>query len=247
MNSLASLNARGLRSGSKLRAVLAELKRYHFVCLQETWWDKDCAVRAWSLWAGHICYNNGTNKSGGVSILIRDAANSRWREVYSDVAGKVLIVDITCDWLQGRIINVHAPNKEMERKSLFTSLERWITPTTIIIGDLNVVLTSKDRGGREKLKNDCSRPCLMDICFQNNLVDLWRSLNPNKREYSRIEVTNNVCKRSRIDICLVAGNLVNKVVGLNYSANAWSDHSLLTCSFMALGMARGGGIVGFQL
>lgn len=49
------------------------------------------------------------------------------------------------------------------------------------------------------------------------------------------------CNCSRIDLLLDLGGLMHKVAGVSYQAYAWSDHSLLACSFF------GGGVGGYLL
>lgn len=128
-------------------------------------------------WKGSICYNNGSSTSKGVAILIGEAAGVTWREAFSDNAGRVLVLDMVRKTWQGRLITIYAPNEEAERKVFLSNLEGWITP----IGDFNVVQSPEDVRKTGKYRNDISRFALADLCCKNDMVDMWRAMNPGCR------------------------------------------------------------------
>ncbi|KAL7369442.1 hypothetical protein ABVT39_019436 [Epinephelus coioides] len=104
-----------------------------------------------------MAYNNGSATSRGVAMLVGEAAGITWRKVFADSNGRVLIVDVCAKLWEGRVIIVYAPNDEVERKALFTSLAAWVIPNTLMVGDFNVIQGLDDVGERENLKNDVSR------------------------------------------------------------------------------------------
>lgn len=133
MASLISLNVRGLCTWGKTRAVLASFPKNSIICLQETWWDADCVKKVQDLWGGSMAYNNGSATSRGVAMLVGEGAGITWREVFADSNGRVLIVDVCAKLWEGRVIIVYAPNDEVERKTLFTSLAAWVTSNTLMV------------------------------------------------------------------------------------------------------------------
>lgn len=54
--------------------------------------------------------------------MIGEAAGVKWREVFSDNTGRVLVTDLVSKLWQMRLITFYAPNEEAERKHVLTNL-----------------------------------------------------------------------------------------------------------------------------
>lgn len=237
---LHSFNVNGLRTSGKINAILKET-RSSILCLQETRWDEGNIETAQGIWKGKIIVNNGTEKSGGVAVLIKQNCIKSSKVVHKDKVGRLLITDIQTNNNTFRIINIHAPNEEKGRKEMFRGLRKWINEKTIIVGDMNVTLTRNDIAQNNTYKNDTSRTELYNLMEEKNLADVWRLQNPEKRQFSRRQVVMGVLKQSRIDLCLAAPETVKIIRGTSYSFNSWSDHAILECSLTYEGRAKGGG------
>lgn len=83
------------------------------------------------------------------------------------------------------------------------------------MGDFNVVLGCMDSSKPIRLKNDTGRATLLRIVSEGDMVDVWRSLNPRKRQYSRVQ---NL-KPTGIDLLLASANIIKQISNIKYKIN----------------------------
>lgn len=183
----------------------------------------------------------GSIHSSGVTTWFKHGPSNNISVIHNCKQGKMLIIDFEYNKTTYRLINIYAPNKEEERKTLFASLNSYCTDNTIIIGDFNVALTQEDVGINNVFKGDCSRACLTKFMNNSNLIDIWRIFNPTKKEFSRRQVVQGVIKQSRIDLCLTTSNITKCINTVNYLLNSWSDHAMINVQLGCREAARGGG------
>ena len=177
-----SLNARGIRSPEKRQALLIWLQKQKvdIIFLQETyvqyersWKQLEASVerpnvfRTWlesQLW----CLSFGKGQ-----LRITDD-NGRYILLNAKVQGS--------DYILG---NTYAPNKTKEQCNFFDELQQklddFITihdQRIIIGGDFNVIMDQNldCAGGSPKEKE--SVKFLNDICLNYDLIDIWRTQNP---------------------------------------------------------------------
>uniref|UniRef100_A0A8C2WT45 Uncharacterized protein n=1 Tax=Cyclopterus lumpus TaxID=8103 RepID=A0A8C2WT45_CYCLU len=117
------------------------------------------------------------------------------RRSYRDNDGRLLVSDFCFDGMEYRIINVHAPNKETDRKMFLMGLKEWCINNTMIIGDFNVVLSKSDISNNNVYKNDVSRGKLIQLISDTNLIDIWRIINNRKRGFTRRQIVNGKLKQ----------------------------------------------------
>uniref|UniRef100_A0A3B4ZW44 Endonuclease/exonuclease/phosphatase domain-containing protein n=1 Tax=Stegastes partitus TaxID=144197 RepID=A0A3B4ZW44_9TELE len=113
-------------------------------------------------------------------------------------------------------VSVHIlQNVKTDRKIFIESLGKWCVNAEkyVIIGDFNVCLSKLDKAKENTYKEDSSRTKLFELMNQNNLIDIWRNLNPLKKIYSRKQVVQGELKQSRIDICLTSEKILLHVCG----------------------------------
>ena len=241
MITILSLNARGLRSREKMHCILTTVKCDIF-CIQETNWDNTLVNQVKKLWKGPVYCAHGTASACGVVILCRESAFEKIVCVHQESAGRMVVVDLERNGEKYRIINVYAPNVEKERKIFFKKIPRWCNNQCLVIGDLNVVLSKRDLSTQNVYKEDASRQIIYNVITDNNLVDIWRILNPNKRCYSRQQIVQGKLKQTRIDLCLVSSALASQIKHAEYSSSRWSDHSFLEVRVGVPGESRNGGL-----
>ena len=63
-------------------------------------------------WKDTVYVNNGTEKSCGVAILIKNDILENIKELYSDKTGRIIIIEFKYKNIVYRLINVYAPNIE---------------------------------------------------------------------------------------------------------------------------------------
>uniref|UniRef100_A0A8C7Y4N2 Endonuclease/exonuclease/phosphatase domain-containing protein n=1 Tax=Oryzias sinensis TaxID=183150 RepID=A0A8C7Y4N2_9TELE len=117
----------------------------------------------------------------------------------ADPAGRFLIMDLRWAGKSMRLFNIYASNDQRERKIFFHSLRPALSDDTVLIGDFNTVLSRVDLSVNNTYKEDVGRQELGSLMLDNNIIDIWRLLNPNKRDFSRRQVVKGQLKQSRID------------------------------------------------
>lgn len=73
-------------------------------------------------------------------------------------------------------------------------------------------------------KSDTGRKELRSLMEENNMMDVWRERNENKREYSRRQIVGNFIYQTRIDMVLCTRNLECFIEKLRYEETSLSDH-----------------------
>ena len=218
-----SLNANGLRTEYKRNAILD--MRADILCLQETRWDDNLFNISRKQWKGQIYFSEGTPRARGVAICFNSAKITGINLVHRDLEGRLLVVDCVHEGRELRIINLHAPNGEKERRVFLAGLNVWCNSNCMIVGDFNVILTQSDLSSNNTFKGDSTRRTLRDLMENNQLVDIWRVLHPWKRVFSRRQLVANTLKQSRIDFALVQSRNVKLIKSVEYINNTWSDHA----------------------
>ncbi len=239
--SVSSFNVNGLRAMDKLEKLLVTVKT-DIVCLQETRWTDEIMNEIKKRWNGLIYVNNRNNKSCGVAILIKTNCVSKITEIKTNNVGRIIMIDFEYAEKTFRLINVYAPNIETERRGLFKWLQPFCKQNTIMVGDFNVWCSRLDACSVSSLKSDSTRTVLLNLMKEQNMIDVWRNENPNKREYSRRQVVLNSLRQSRIDLCIVKEDIVEYIKKCMYRFTALSDHAVL-CFDLCVGVeGRGGGV-----
>ena len=82
------------------------------------------------------------------------------------------------------IINIYAPNRGAARytNQLLTRIKRHIDNNSLIVRDLNTLLSAIDRSPKQKINKETR--VLNDILDQMDLIDIHRTLHPKTTEYS---------------------------------------------------------------
>lgn len=242
MVTIMSINANGLRTIGKFNRIV-HIKNSDILCIQETHWDNMCVLEVQKIWRDFIYVNNGRGNSCGVAILIRKDVVENVKKIYNDNNGRILILDFEYMSRVFRIINIYAPNNEIERRNLFLELAKWCKGNCILVGDFNVKMDRLDMTRGAIFRSDVSRGVLRKMMVENNLIDIWREENPNKREFSRRQVVLGELKQTRIDLVLVNEGLRNFMKDIKYIFTTFSDHAGLTFS-VGLDKERKGGEYG---
>ena len=79
---------------------------------------------------------------------------------------------------------IYAPNiaEYQYIKQILTTVKREINSTTIIVGDLNTLLTPMDGLCRQKINQETH--ALNDTLDQIDLIDIYRTFHPKAAEYT---------------------------------------------------------------
>ena len=97
----------------------------------------------------------------------------------------------------------------------------------VIGGDFNCVLNPvHDRSSGIDNTHQQSKKIIIKYITDLNLIEIWRYLNPSKKEYSCFSSTHKTY--SRIDYFLISNSLVSKVGKCWYDSILLSDHAPIT-------------------
>ncbi|NP_001139962.1 Transposon TX1 149 kDa protein [Salmo salar] len=107
------------------------------------------------------------------------------KEIYADNDGRLIVIEFEVQNVVFRLINVYASNIESERREMFHKLKTLCSENCILIGDFNVRCSRMDASSCAKFRYDSSRNALWKLMNEENLVDIWRAENPNRRVFSR--------------------------------------------------------------
>lgn len=239
MITVASLNGNSLRNMSKFEQVLVSVKA-DMLCFQETNWTDSKMQEIKSKWSDLIFCSHGGDKTCGVAILIKNDVVQNVKEIYADNDGRLIVIEFEVQNVVFRLINVYASNIESERREMFHKLKTLCSENCILIGDFNVRCSRMDASSCAKFRYDSSRNALWKLMNEENLVDIWRAENPNRRVFSRRQVVLKELKQSRIDLCLAKQELVQNVKKVSYTFTAYSDHAVMSFQ-MGFGVERRGG------
>jgi exonuclease III len=189
-----SLNANGLGEDTKRQAVFTKLKSKGkgIFLLTETHSCYEKQSKWESEWGNNnIIFSHGSTNSRGVAILFSNGFEFEPVKQYSDNDGRYVIVDIKHHNHIYTIASIYAPTKDKETEQIrvFKSLtENSFSQENLIIGgDFNVYMNPRlDKLDCMTLTNDNFkyRQDIQSFMDTEELLDIWRVMNPDTRFYT---------------------------------------------------------------
>lgn len=208
----------------KIYAHLKSLKAD--ICfLQETHIKKTAARILRLQWATQIYQSNFSVKARGVAILIHKRTMFQHEQTITDQNGRYLIVRGLLNQMPVTLINVYGPNFDDPGffQTLFRAIPNLSDSKVVMAGDFNSVVDPLVDRQRPQLQKSKSSTTLNSLMKGYNLVDIWRLLNPSKKDFSFFSSVHKTY--SRIDFFLLDFNLISSVSGSSYHNIVISDHS----------------------
>ncbi|KAL7375444.1 hypothetical protein ABVT39_017435 [Epinephelus coioides] len=126
--------------------------------------------------------------------------------------------------------------------SLKRDIEKIMSDCDIIVGDFNVKLSRLDYQEMSNYKNDASRTVLLKMLGKYDLCDLWRSMNPVSRDFTRMQMVMGNLRMSRIDYCFVKKTELYMYTSMVHKYTALSDHLCVVISMGNNSRGKGGGL-----
>ena len=180
-----TVNVRGIRNKQKRDKIFKWLsyQKFDIVLMQETFVTKDFENILKSEQKRSLFFNNGTNHSKGVMIVVKNKLPVEIKECVSQPGGRVIGIRILYMYQSYFVVNVYAPTKSSEKEKFFKDLFSWLKKhkhkddVLVMGGDWNCVQnTCMDTQGLSyayKLNH-----WMKNICRTFNLVDIWRKCHP---------------------------------------------------------------------
>ena len=217
---------RGLADSIKRRAIF-DKHRFNadMLILQETHSIPDVEKIWENEWGGKAIYSHGTGAARGVAIFTSKKIYGSLSNIYKDLDGRLIIVDLEHNGITVSIAALYAPNEDSP--SFFQEIDRAIMSRgehKIIIGDFNLTLNVELDRQNTYCNNNRAKIEVENMMDKYCLKEIWRVQNQEKREFSWIKRGQGLAKASRIDFALVTGGLDQNVTTTTYVSSICTDH-----------------------
>ena len=231
-----SLNVRGLGDSKKRREIFRWLKRFHnggnsITLLQETH-SQEGQESIWlNDWGSKIYFSHGTSNARGVAILMPMQYDFEVKELWKDTEGRTMAISLIYDLQTVDIINIYAPTKDKIQNQIdfLKNIDQNLNlaeSTCILGGDFNTYMDPKldKKGGIIEQKTKYSEK-LVQMLAEYNINDMWRILNPNKKQFTWRQKKPFI--QSRLDYFLISGELFYNIYEMKIKPAIKTDHSLI--------------------
>ena len=242
---LASINCRGLSELKKRRDVMQFMRNqeHDVLFLQDTHLTKESCKYFNCLWKGKSYHSCHSNRSRGVSILIKHSLQHDLIKVQHADCGNFIIVVCKIGTQTYLFANIYGPNDDdpIFYQNLASILESFQTNHTIIGGDFNFVINpSIDSLNYAREYNTSAKQVFFNFINNADLVDIWRIRNPNKLEYTWSR--NNPLKSGRLDMFFVNTHLISSIPDVLIKPGYRTDHNFVIMKMHVKEMEKGSGI-----
>lgn len=259
MVSLGTFNVRGLRNPLKRKKVFDYIRstKTDIMCLQETHCGTEEEKLTWGKeWGGKAFWSNKRNNSGGTCVLLsKQFSDYNLKKQLFGIEGRMQLMLFDFKTIDQTIllINVYAPNGKLERKTFYEKVSKeikdtnWVYDGILFTGDFNCVCSKKDKSRfQDVIEKDKSAQFLAEMCNNFDLEDIWRRLNPEKRQYTWRQLDSKNAERNvsvRLDRWMISKTLVANAEKCSIIPCQLSDHLPVTLRLSALGgIKRGKGV-----
>ena len=226
-----SFNINGALNPIKRSKILSKLKkeRAQIALLQETHMSQSEHAKLKRMGFRHVF--SSSDKSGhkrGVATLISNSVNYEHISTTSDDEGRFIKSTGKIEGTIITIVNVYIPpgSDWLLYRRIF---DLMVNSQGVVIcgGDFNIRLTKRDSSGTATQNNPISRK-INSLMEELGIIDVWRELHPNGREYTHYSCPHKVY--SRLDYFFMFGPDRFKVEKCCITTIDLSDHSPVSMS-----------------
>ena len=257
---ISTLNVRGLTYKLKRQYLFKYLRKYSIACLQECYITENTSKIWENDWDGDFIFENGSSHSKGLIILI----NKNFKiDSLETIRINDRCIGVTFKYLNQLfyIFNVYCPADRNERIPFFDNLTTHLKldqlprdSLIITCGDFNAVRNNKLDiiSGNPHSEYEVKKFNL--FCENNRLIDCWRTLNPQRKDFSWIRYIDkstsqnnsnlsNVsnCIARRLDYMLCNPSLITFLKSSNMTLVCSTDHKDVSASFQIDHFPKGPG------
>ena len=125
-----------------------------------------------------------TGKKAGVAILISHKIDFKTKAIKRDTEGHFIILKGRIHQEDINIVNIYAPNIGAPKyiRKILEDFKKNIDRNTIIVGDFNIPLSTKDRSSKQNINQDIVE--LNDALDQMDLTETYRTFHPKEAKYT---------------------------------------------------------------
>ena len=184
-----SMNCQGLGDQNKRKDVFHFLKqkKYAVYLLQDTHFTSKEETYIRAMWGYECFFDCFSSQSRGVAILINNNFTHKLHRIKKGNDGNKLLLDITIQDKRLTLVNLYGPNRDKPKfyRDLKEDILFFENETIIIGADYNLILDEeKDCCNYHRINNPRARETLLDICAELGLIDVWRELNLDEKQYT---------------------------------------------------------------
>ena len=118
-----------------------------------------------------------------VDILISIKIDFKLKSIRKDGEGHFILITGNIDLDEVSILNIFVPaTRTPTYVKKLLKLKSHIKPYTLVVGDFNIPLSTKDGSTSQKLNREIRE--LTDVLTQVDLTDICRTFHPNTKEYT---------------------------------------------------------------
>lgn len=252
---LISMNVRGFRNKKQRRVLFSKFKKekYDIICLQETRITNKELSFIKREWLSDFHISEGTNRSKGLLTLF--GKNLNIKNSYIHLANdRCLISHLTLENdSKLAVVNIYAPCVPSEKPAFIESCYDYINESTLCDITYNVVMGDFNLMRNNDLDNIAGEPhdekhvesfntLLNDLL----LVDIWREINPNKRDFTWSRAKPYYIAR-RLDYIFVSENLLPYCRDPILKYVGFSDHKAVIVNLDFASFKRGPSLYKFNV
>ena len=241
---IASVNVRGIGNDNKRRETFNWLRNYKqsIYFLQEAHCTDSNTDKWRSEWGYKALFSCCSGSSAGVCILFNNNFNLDILKTFSDPSGRFIICDIKADEKFLTLANIYAPNEDNPSffNLFFDHLHDFKCEEIIVGGDFNLVLNveADKKGGLPRTHQNALK-AVNQACQELDLIDIWRTLNADKRRYTWRRKKPEI--HCRLDFYLISSSLSCNTNRADIVPGYKTDHSMILLNIALHHNPRGRG------
>ena len=119
-------------------------------------------------------------KKAGIAVLMSDKIDFKTKAIVRDKEEHYIMIKGTVQQEDIILVNIYVPNIGAPKyvEQILMDLKGEINRNSVIVGDLNLSLTSVDRSSRQNINKETV--ALNDTLDQMDLTDIFRAFHPQK-------------------------------------------------------------------
>ena len=218
-------------------------KKLNLYLLQETKCTPEKEQQWKNEWGWDCIFNSYERAAHGVSIMFNCNFQYEIKDIVKDNLGRFIIVHLKLDQEDIVITNIYGPNNDnaIFFNNLFEELDKYSQYPLVLAGDTNICIEEIDKkvGRPFHLSHRQAITILLENMETFNLTDIWRSFNPDCKQYTwRQRGTGIAC---RLDLFLISVGLANITDSVEISNGYRTDHSFISLEISKNTQDRGPG------
>ena len=190
-------------------------------------------------WKGKLYFSHGSNHSCGVMVLVRGDLDVDLIFINSYDDGRSIVMEAVVQESSYLFVNIYAPNRTQDQCRFFDKLNNNIEDCVankelkIILGGAFNVTFDSDldcSGGRPFTKDSIKN--VQNLCFDFDLVDIWRIRNPARRRFTWRQKSPFI--QRRLDYWLISDVCQDEIEMSDIIPSINSDHSAIFLQFNSI-------------